>query len=121
MVAALEFEDLVPLAEGAGGAHRVEIGLRAGRYETHLLGARHGGDDLAGELDPPAVIGKERRSQGDPGLGGGGDLGVSVADQHRAGAEQEVDVLLAVLVPDMAAASLADHDLAREIAKGAAG
>ena len=49
------------------------------------------------------------------------DLGVRVADQHRAGAEQEVDVFLPVFVPDAATLALADNDLGGEIAKGAAG
>ncbi len=44
-----------------------------------------------------------------------------MADQHRARAEQEVDIFLAVLVPHTAGAALADHHLARKIAKGAAG
>ena len=43
-----------------------------------------------------------------------------VPDQHRPGAEQVIDVFLAVLVPDPAALALADDDLAREIAEGAA-
>jgi hypothetical protein len=42
-----------------GGAHRVEIPLRGGGREAELLGARHGGDDRLGELDPPAIVGEE--------------------------------------------------------------
>ena len=87
MIAALEFEDLVALAEGTGGAHRIEICLGAGGYETHLLGARHCFDDGLGELDPPPVVSKEGGALGDALLRGGSHLGMGVANQHRTGAE----------------------------------
>src|SRR5262249_30256063 len=119
--AALEFEDLVALGIGAGGAHRVEVGLGAGRDKAHLLSARHRGDDRLGKFDTPAVVGEEGGALGDPRLRRGGDLGVRGADQHRPRAEQEIDVFLAVLVPYPAAAPLADHHIARDVAKGAAG
>jgi len=37
----------------------VEIRLRGGGRKAELLGARHGGDDRLGELDPPAIVGEE--------------------------------------------------------------
>src|SRR5208282_5277467 len=48
VIAALEFEDLVALAEGTGGAHRIKVRLGAGGDETHLLCARHRVDDGLG-------------------------------------------------------------------------
>ena len=62
MIAALEFEDLVALREGAGGAHRVEVGLRPGADKAHLLGARHGIDNGLRQLDPVPVVGEECRA-----------------------------------------------------------
>src|ERR1700737_2860226 len=119
--AALEFEDLVALAKRPSGAHRIEVRLGAGGDEAHLLGAGHGLDDGLGELDPPAVVGEEGRALGNALVDGGGDLGMGVANEHRARAEQEIDILPAALVPHPAAAALADHHLGREIAESAAG
>jgi hypothetical protein len=48
-------------------------------------------------------------------------LRVAVAEQHRAGADQQVDIFLAVLVPDARALALADDDAGVEIAEPAAG
>jgi len=86
-----------------------------------LLGAGHGLDDRLGEHDPPAVVGEEGGTQGDALVDGSGDLGMGVADQHRARAEQKIDIFPAALVPHPATAALADHHLGREIAEGAAG
>jgi hypothetical protein len=46
---------------------------------------------------------------------------VAVAEQHRAGADQVVDILAPVLVPDAGALALADDDAGIEIAESAAG
>ncbi len=121
MIAALEFEDLVAPGEGARGAHRVEIGLAARRDEAHLLGARHRIDDRLGQFDAEPVVGEEGRAAGDLRLRRLGHLGVGMADQHRPGAEQVIDVFLALLVPHPAALPLADHDVGRKVAEGAAG
>src|SRR6516162_157222 len=46
---------------------------------------------------------------------------MSVTNQHRAGAEQEIDIFPAALVPHPAAPALADHYVRGEIAESAAG
>ena len=46
---------------------------------------------------------------------------MAVADEHRTRAQQEVDILVAADVPDASAATLADHDVAREVAETAGG
>src|SRR3546814_8551333 len=42
-----------------------------------------------------------------------------VADEHRAGAEQIVDILVAADIGDAAGAALADHDVGRHVAEAA--
>ena len=120
VIAALEFQDLVAPRKGACGAHRVEIGFGAGRHKAHLFGAGHRLDDRLGQFDPQPVVGEKRRALGDLRLRRLGHLRVRVADQHRPGAEQVIDVLRAILVPDATALALADHHLGGEIAEGAA-
>ena len=44
---------------------------------------------------------------------------MAVADEHRAGAQQEVDILVAADVPDAPAAAFADNDVAGEVAETA--
>ena len=50
-------------------------------------------------------------------LHGGRHRRVRVAQQHRAGADQEIDILAPGLVPDPAAASLADDEVGRHVAE----
>ena len=103
VIAALELQDLVALAEGARGAHGVEIGLGAGADEAHLVGAGHGVADRLGERDAVAVVAEEGRAERHLRLHRRRHLGMGVADEHRAGAQQEVDIFAARLVPDAAA------------------
>jgi len=49
--AALELHDLVALAIGARHAEREERRLAAAGRVAHLLGARHGGDNLLGQAN----------------------------------------------------------------------
>ena len=121
VIAALEFEDLVAFPERSSGAHRVEVRLGPGADKAHLLGAGHGGHDGLGQLDPEPVVGKEGRARRDARLGGSSDLGMGVTDQHRSGAQQEIDILPSALVPYPTAAAFADHHIGREIAEAAAG
>ena len=44
-----------------------------------------------------------------------------MADNHRPGAQEIVDVLIAARVPDVAGAPLGNDDLVADIAKGAGG
>ena len=120
MIAALELQDLVALAEGAGGPHGVEIGLGAGADEAHLLGAGHGVADRLGERDAVAVVAEEGRAERHLRLHRRRHLGMGVADEHRAGAQQEVDILAACLVPDAAALALLQDHLGRHVAEAAA-
>ena len=102
VVSAFELEDLVAAGEGAGEPHGVHIRLTAGGNVADLLGAGHVLDDLLGQRNPGAVVGEE----GQPAphlLGDGvGDFLVAVPEDHRARADQQVDELVAVLVPDAA-------------------
>ena len=121
MIAALEFEDLVAPGVRARRPHRVEVGFRPAGDEAHLLCAGHRLDDRLGQLDALPVVGEEGGALLDLLLHRRGHLGMRVADQHRPGAEQEIDVFLAVLVPHPAGLALADHHLGGVIAEGAAG
>ena len=86
VVAALELQYLLALAECAADLERVVGGLGAAADEAHLLGARHGLDDALGEFDGVGVLGEERGALHHR-LGGGGDhLRVGVSQHHGAGA-----------------------------------
>ena len=117
---ALELQDLVAAAVGAGDAHGVEGGLGAAAGEAHLLGAGDGADDLLGQQQGVLVEAEVRGTPGELLLDGGDDLGVRVADEHGAGAEDVVDVLVAADVPDAGAAAPGDDGVHRDDVAGAA-
>jgi hypothetical protein len=100
VIAALEFHDLVAPGEGAGEAHGVHVGLAAGRDVAHLLGAGHGAADFLGQFDAGRVVGEEGHAFRQLLEDGLQHFGMAVAEQHRAGADQVVDIFVAVLVPD---------------------
>ena len=105
--AALELDDLVALAEGAGEFERVVGRLRPRADEPDLLGARDGLDDALRQFDGVGVLREERRSLRHRGARGLNDLRMRVAQNHRAGAEQIVNVLVAADVADARARSVA--------------
>jgi hypothetical protein len=109
--AALELHDLVAAAEGPGHAQREEGGLGAARHEPHLLGARHRPDDFLGQLDDGLVEEHERGAVPGLALHRLHDRGMRVAEQHGPGAQQVVDVALAVGVPEVRAARVLDDEL----------
>ena|SRR6516164_3402876 len=121
MITALEFEDLVTFAESTRSAHRIEIRLRTSGDEAHLFGARNRLDNRLRQLDPPPVVGEKSRAPGDALLDGSGDIWMGVANQHRARAEQEINILPAALIPHPAASALADHHVRGKIAESPAG
>jgi hypothetical protein len=114
---ALELQDAVAPAEGAGKAHRIEIGLRAAADEAHLLGAGHGLHDGGGEPDAQRVVREEGRALRQLRRDRRRHLGMRMAHEHRPGAQQVVDVAVAADVPDMPAAPLGDHDVRGHVAK----
>jgi hypothetical protein len=119
VIAALELEDLVAAAERAGDAHGIGVRLGAAADEAHLLRAGHRIDDRRGQPDAVLVVGEERGAEWQLRLHRGNHLGMAVADEHRAGAQQEIDILVAADIPDAAAATLADDDIAGEVAETA--
>ncbi len=121
VVAALELHDLGLAAKGAGQAHGVEIRLGAGGEEAHLLDAGHRLDDRFGKPDAGLVVGEEGGAARDLREHRLGHRRVVVADEHRAGAEQVVDVVVARDIGDMPALAVADDDVIGEIAEAAAG
>ena len=120
MIAALELQDLVALAEGARGAHGVEIGLGAGADEAHLVGAGYGVADRLGERDTVAVVAEEGRAERHLRLHRRRHVGMGVAHEHRTGAQEKVDILAARLVPDAAALAFLEDNLGRHVAEAAA-
>ena len=119
VVAALEFQDAVAAAEGAGDAHRVHVGLGPAADEADLLGAGHRVDDHLGQADAVLVVGEEGGAARHLRQHRLGHLRMRMADEHRAGAEQVVDILVARDVPDPAAAAFPDDDVRGEIAEAA--
>ena len=121
VVSALELEDLVATGEGPGEPHGVHIRLASGRDVADLLGAGHVLDDLLGQRNPGAVVGEE----GKPAphlLGDGvGHFLVAVPEDHGAGADQQVDELVAVLVPDAASLPAGEYHAGVKVAKSGGG
>ena len=109
VIAALELQDFVAPAKRAGQPHRIHVGLGAGAHEPHLLGARQRIDDRLGQQDAGRIVGEE--------CGAAGHLlqhrrrhrRMGVADEHRAGAQQVIDVIVALAVAHMPARTLDDH------------
>src|SRR5207247_7472635 len=104
--APLELEDLGTTRERARQAHRAEgrfaaRGLKANRrvVPMRLPPAGHGIDELLGQLDDRLVQREVRGAERYLPLDGLDDGGVRVTEDHRAAAEQIVDVFLAVGVP----------------------
>ena len=67
------------------------------------------------------VVGEEGGALGGHLLHDLDHLGMRMADDHRPGAQQIVDVLVAAHVPDVAGPPLGDDDLVRDVAEAAAG
>ena len=119
VIAALELQDLVAAPEGACHPHGIEVGLRAARHEAHLLGAGQRIDDLGRQSDAGLVVGEEGGAERHLLQHRLDHLGMGVADEHRAGAEQEIDILPARHVPDAPAPAFPDDDVAGKVAEGA--
>src|SRR6185312_3358227 len=103
----LELHDLIATAEGARDAHGEGVRLGAGRNEAHLLGARNRIDKLGGEPDAIFVVGEKSKATIKLLAHRLDDLRMTVADEHRAGAEQKIDVFAAFDVGDAAGVALA--------------
>ena len=90
VVAAGELDDHVAAGEAAGQTERRHRRLGAGRDEPHLVD-RRAGDDLLGELDLGRAGRPEGRAARRGRLDRRHDLGVRVAEQHRAPRADQVD------------------------------
>ena len=108
---ALELHDLLALAERTRDPEREERRLRAARGVAHLLGARDGLDDLLGELDRRLVQEEVRRAAGHLPLDRLDDGRMRVAEQHRAGAQEVVEVPSPGHVVHVRAPALLDDEL----------
>jgi hypothetical protein len=91
-------------------ATREERRLRAAGRVAHLLGARDGSGDLLGQLDRGLVQEEIRRAAGHLALDRLDDSRVRVAEQHRAGAEQIVEIAPAGHVVEVCAAPFLDDE-----------
>src|SRR5438445_7062873 len=109
--AALELHDLVAPAEGARHAEREERRLRPARRVPHLLGARDRPHHLLRQLDRGLVEQHVRRAAPYLALDRLDDGGMGVAEEHRAGAEEVVEVASAVHVPEVGAAAFLHDEL----------
>ena len=119
MEAAFELHDLVAAAERTRDPHRQRVRLGSGRNEPHLFGAGHRIHQFGGEADAVFVVGEEGEAAADLLPHRLQHLGMTVAEEHRAGAEQEIDVFAAVDVGDAAGMALADDQVARQVAEAA--
>ena len=111
VIAALELQDFRPSAECAHRPHRVERRLRAAAREAHLLGAWHRFANRFGQQDSGAAVGEEGGAPFELLAHRRNHLRMPVTDEHRAGAEQEVDVLLARRIAHSAAGAFDDHEV----------
>jgi hypothetical protein len=121
VVAALELQDAVASAEGAGEAHGVHVRLGAGGHEAHLLRAGHRLHDGLGERDAVLVGGEEGEAAAELLAHRVQHLRVPVPQEHRPGAEQVVQVVAPRHVAHMRPEAFAQDHLRREVAEAAAG
>ena len=100
VVASLEFQDFFPPGEGAGDTHGLEAGVGAAGGEADFFGAGDGLHQLFRQHDGLVVVGEEGAAL----LDGLDDRlhhpGMGVAQYHRPGTHQPIDVLVAAYVPD---------------------
>ncbi len=112
VVAALELDDLLAAGVAASNADGVHRGLGAGVAEAHEVRAESG-SDLLGQrdaiLDREGVAGAVRHAA----LEGLGQERVRVAGGQHAECHVEVDVLVAVRIPDAAASRIAHEQRIR--------
>ena len=109
VVAAHELEHLVAAGDAAGQAQGAHGGFGAGVDHAHHFQAGHVGHHFFGQGD---FVGAGSAVAGAATGGlthGGGDGGVIVAQDHGAPGEDEVDVLAAVHVDDVAAVGFGDE------------
>ena len=121
VIAALELEDLRAPARGAHRPHRVEGGFRAAAREAHLLRARHRLADRLGEQDSGGAVREEGGAALELLAHRLDDLRMPVTDEHRTGAEQEVDILLARRIAHPTAGALDDHEVGAGVSEAPSG
>ena len=103
VIAALAFDDLV----------FADISPR----EPDLLRAEHRPDGLFGQFDLREIVGKERHALGKPLEYRLDPLRVIMAEQHGDGADEEIDIFAAILVPHARALSARNDDAGIKNAK----
>ena len=112
VVGALDLQDHVAAGDPAGEVDRVHRRLGAGVGEPPLRQAEAVGE-LLGDDDRAVGGGGEVGAEVDPRLDRVADRRVGVADGHDAEAVVEVDVLVAVDVPDAGALAALEVDRPR--------
>ena len=103
VVAADELDDLLAPRVAAGDAHGAHRRLGARVDHAHQLDRRHGRADEARQLDLELRGRAVARARVDLCVQAADDLGMAPAEDHRAPRRHEVDVLVAVGVPDVRA------------------
>ena len=121
MVAALELQDLVPPPEGASRPHREHRGLSPAGAEPDLVGAGDSLHHLLSEKDRVFGPGEECAAQLELLTHRGHHLRMGVTNEHWAGPEQVVDVLIAAHVPDPCTPPFLYDDICPEVAEAASG
>ena len=122
VVAALEFQDLVALACRRGPA----AWRRASASEPVLTKRTFSAQGTASTISaarrmPYSLLAKKVVPLAATCCTTSTTSGMRMADDHRARAQEIVDVLVAAHVPDVAGPPLGDDDLVRDVAEAAAG
>ena len=110
VVAAVELDDLLAAGVAAGEADGAHRRLGAGVHHAHHLDRRHGLADEAGELDLDGRRRAEARAVVEDGVQPAEHVRVAPAEDHRPPRRDEVDVLVAVDVPDVGALGARDEE-----------
>ena len=120
VIAAFEFEDLVATGIGAGQADGIHVCLATGGDIAHLFGAGDGATDFLGQFHAGGVVGKESHALVDLLVHRIQHFLVTMANQHRAGTDQVIDIFTAILIPDARTLAVANDNAGVEVAKPSA-
>ena len=100
---------MIAAGEGAGNADAAGGGVGAVLAEAHGIGARHHLDDQLGDLDLDLMGQREDHAVFKLAAHRCRHVGIVVAQGHRRQAVDEIDILVAIGIPQLAALARAPH------------